>query len=110
QLYNTAEQDEFSRNLSAFNTNVGQQNTGIRLTSNSFSRKNTNISSVATLYTTGLSGWANELSVGFNTVEDERIVPVNTPEIAVAVTPAGGTNPNRAVTFGTERFSPGNLL
>jgi len=110
QLYNTAEQDEFSRNLNAFNTNVGQQNSGVRLTSNSFSRRNTNISSVATLYTTGMSGWSNELSVGYNTIEDERIVPVNTPEISVAVTPVGGTNPNRPVTFGTERFSPDNLL
>ncbi len=110
QLYNTAEQDEFSRNFNNFNTNVGQQNSGIRLTSNSFSRKNTNISSVATLYTTGLSGWSNELSVGYNIIEDERIIPVNTPEISVAVTPTGGTNPNRPVTFGTERFSPGNLL
>ncbi len=110
QLYNTAEQDEFLRNESPFNTNVGQQNSGIRLTSNAFSRKNTNISSVATLYTTGLGGWSNELSVGYNTIEDERIVPLNTPEIAVAVTPVGGTSANRAVTFGTERFSPGNLL
>ena len=110
QLYNTAEQDEFSRNVNNFNTNVGQQNSGIRLTSNAFSRKNTNISSVFSLYTTGLSGWSNELSVGYNTVEDERLVPVNTPEISVAVTPVGGTNPNRPVTFGTERFSPGNLL
>jgi hypothetical protein len=110
QLYNTAEQDEFSRNVNNFNTNVGQQNSGIRLTSNSFSRRNTNISSVATLYTTGQSGWSNELSIGYNTIEDERIVPVNTPEIAVAVTPIGGTAPSRPVTFGTERFSPGNLL
>lgn len=110
QLYNTAEQDEFSRNFTPFNSNVGQQNSGIRLTSNAFSRRNTNISSVATLYTTGLTGWSNELSIGYNTIEDERVVPINTPEIAVAVTPVGGASANRPVTFGTERFSPGNLL
>ncbi|HEY0929663.1 MAG TPA: TonB-dependent receptor [Gemmatimonas sp.] len=110
QLYNTAEQDEFSRNTNAFNTNIAQQNSGIRLTSNAFSRKNTNISSALQLYTNSSRGFNNELSVGFNTVEDERILPVNTPEIAVAVTPIGGTSANRAVTFGSERFSPGNML
>ncbi|MBL0939250.1 MAG: TonB-dependent receptor [Gemmatimonadaceae bacterium] len=110
QLYNTAEQDEFSRNTGAFNTNIAQQNSGIRLTSNAFSRKNTNISSALQLYTNTARGMNNELSIGFNTIEDERILPVNTPEIAVAVTPVGGTSANRAVTFGSERFSPGNLL
>ncbi len=110
QLYNTAEQDEFSRNTNAFNTNIAQQNSGIRLTSNAFSRKNTNVSSALQLYTNSARGWNNELSIGYNTVEDERILPLNTPEIAVAVTPIGGTSANRAVTFGSERFSPGNLL
>jgi outer membrane receptor for ferrienterochelin and colicin len=110
QLINTAEQDEFSRNLNTFNTNVGQQNSGIRLTSNAFSRKNTNNSSALQLFTISDRGWSNEVSVGFNTIRDERIVPVNTPEVAVAVTPIGGTSANRAVTFGTERFSPGNDL
>ncbi|HVH38806.1 MAG TPA: TonB-dependent receptor [Gemmatimonadaceae bacterium] len=110
QLYNTAEQDEFSRNLGSFNTNVAQQNSGIRLTSNAFSRLNTNISSALQFFTISDRGWSNEISAGYNTIRDERIVPINTPEVAVAVTPVGGTSANRAVTFGTERFSPGNDL
>lgn len=110
QLYNTAEQDEFSRNLNTFNSNVAQQNSGIRLTSNAFSRLNTNVSSALQLFTNSDRGWSNEFSFGFNTIEDERVIPVNTPEVSVAVTPIGGTSANRPVTFGTERFSPGNLL
>ncbi|MEO7522173.1 MAG: hypothetical protein ABIW79_10180, partial [Gemmatimonas sp.] len=39
-----------------------------------------------------------------------RIIPALTPEVAVGVTPIGGTSPTRAVIFGAERFSPGNLL
>ena len=39
QLINSAEQDEFSRNASTFNTTVGAQNSGFRYTSNSFIRQ-----------------------------------------------------------------------
>ncbi len=110
QLMNTAEQDEFSRNLSPFNTSVGTQNSGIRLTSNAFSRENTNVSTAAQFFTTSDAGWSNEVSVGINSIRDKRTVPINTPEVAVAVTPIGGSTANRAVTFGSERFSPGNDL
>src|SRR5687768_9506846 len=113
QLINNAEQDEFSRNANTFNTGVGQQNSGYRFTSNSFIRKNTNYSTVAQLFSTFGSGNLNELQVGYNTLKDERIVPVRAPEISVQVpvtNATGGTCNNGAVTFGTEQFSPGNLL
>jgi hypothetical protein len=111
QLYNTAQSDAFSRSQgSTFNTNVNQQNTGIRLTSNAFTTENKNLSTAFQFFTNLQSGISNELSVGWNTIEDKRSTPINTPEIAVAVTPVGGTTPSRAVTFGTERFSPGNAL
>ncbi len=110
QLYNTAEQDEFSRNLSSFNPDVARQNSGIRLTSNGYVRKNSNLSTALQFFTISDRGWSNEISAGFNTIRDERIVPINTPEVSVAVTPIGGTSANRPVTFGTERFSPGNDL
>jgi len=103
-LDNTAEQDEFSRNTVPLNANgANVQTAGIRLTSNAFTRQNRNRSLVGQLFSTFGSGAANEFLVGYNTVRDQRIVPVNTPEVSVGVQ---GT----AVTFGTERFSPGNDL
>jgi hypothetical protein len=110
-LDNTAEQDELSRNTTGIQGNVTQQSTGIRLTSNSFSRKATNQSYAGQLFTNLANGMSNELLVGYNRVRDERIVPVQAPEISVGVTPNGGTSgPSVAVTLGTERFSPGNDL
>jgi outer membrane receptor protein involved in Fe transport len=113
QLINSAEQDEFSRNASTFNSGVGQQNRGFRFTSNSFIRKNTNNSSVAQLFSTFGNGSSNEFQVSYNTLKDERIVPVRAPEISIQVpvtNAQGGTSDNGAVTFGTEQFSPDNLL
>ena len=103
-LDNTAEQEEFSRNVVPLNANgANVQTAGIRLTSNAFTRQNRNRSLVGQLFSTFGSGAANEFLIGYNTVRDQRIVPVNTPEVSVGVQ---GT----AVTFGTERFSPGNDL
>lgn len=103
-LDNRAEQDEFSRNSTALNANgAGNQSSGIRLTSNRYSRHNSNRSIVGQLFTNFNNGAANELLVGYNTIRDERIVPVQAPEISLAVQ-------GSAVTVGTERFSPGNDL
>jgi hypothetical protein len=113
QLINSAEQDEFSRNASTFNNQTGAQNSGFRFTSNSFIRKNTNNSSVAQLFSSFSNGSSNEFQIGYNTMKDERIVPVATPEISVQVPvmgATGGTASNGVATFGTEQFSPGNLL
>jgi outer membrane receptor protein involved in Fe transport len=103
-LDNTAEQDELTRNTTALNANgASNQSSGIRLTSNSFTRKNTNRSIVGQLFSSMNNGAANELLVGYNTIRDYRIVPVNAPEISLAVQGV-------AVTVGSERFSPGNDL
>src|SRR5207248_1891094 len=64
-------------------------------------------STTAQLYSNFTDGMSNELIVGYSTIHDERQVPVQAPEVGVGVN-TGGT-PN-AVTFGTEQFSPGNLL
>jgi len=110
-LDNTAEQDEFSRNTDGLRGNVTQQSSGIRLTSNSFTRQAKNRSMAAQLLSNWANGMSNEILFGYNTIRDVRIVPVNAPEISVAVTPVGGTSgPSVAVTAGTERFSPGNDL
>jgi hypothetical protein len=109
-LDNTAEQDELSRNTTGLSTSgVTSQSTGIRLTSNAFIRRATNRSLASQLFTNLASGMSNEFLVGYNTIRDERIVPVRAPEISVAVTPVGGGT-SVAVTAGTERFSPGNDL
>ncbi|HEX6250700.1 MAG TPA: carboxypeptidase regulatory-like domain-containing protein [Gemmatimonadaceae bacterium] len=109
QLYNTAEVDEFSRNNRTFNNGVGQQNSGFRLTSNSFVRENKNVSSVLQLFSYFSGGASNEFLAGYNTIKDERIVPTAVPEISVRTTSLQGET-NAAVTFGTEQFSPNNLL
>ena len=113
QLINSAEQDEFSRNARAFSNQTGAQNSGFRYTTNSFIRKNTNYSSVAQLFSSFANGSSNEFQVGYNTLKDERIVPLPTPEISVQIpvtNATGGTSTTGAATFGTEQFSPDNLL
>jgi hypothetical protein len=109
QLYNTAEVDEFSRNNRTFNASVGQQNSGFRLTSNSFVRENENLSSVLQFFSYLGGGASNEFLAGYNSIRDVRIVPVRAPEISVQTTSLEGTT-NAVVTFGTEQFSPDNLL
>ena len=109
-LDNTAEQTEFSRNTNALASNVTQQSTGLRLTSNSFVRQAKNRSFAGQLFTNRPSGMSNEVLIGYNTLRDVRIVPIETPEISIGVTPVGGSTANVAVTVGTERFSPGNDL
>ncbi|HJU74619.1 MAG TPA: carboxypeptidase regulatory-like domain-containing protein [Gemmatimonadaceae bacterium] len=115
QLMNTAESDAFSRNATSFNTAVGVQSSGFRLSSNAFTTKNTNNSSVVQLYSYFSGGKSNEFILGYNTVKDERIVPVVAPEISIGVVPLGAppaqqTSPTASITVGTEQFSPGNLL
>jgi hypothetical protein len=109
QIYNRAEDDAFSRNIATFSANPLVQNSGFRFSSNSFTRVNTNTSTVAQLYSNFAGGRSNELIIGYNTIRDERKVPVQAPEISVGV--AVGTPATiRAVTFGTEQFSPNNRL
>jgi hypothetical protein len=111
QIYNRSEDDSFSRNINSFNANPLNQNSGFRFGSNQFSRVASNYSSVAQLYSNLTAGMSNELILGYSTIRDERSVPVQAPEIAVGVAVTSGTTTTtRAVTFGTEQFSPGNLL
>ena len=116
QLWNKAEQFEFSRNNRTFNNQAGTQNSGFRLGSNSFSRENENQSTALQLFTNFSSGASNEFSAAYNKISDVRIVPVAAPEISVAVCPASATActtsaaRNAVVTFGTEQFSPDNVL
>ena len=109
-LDNTAEQDEFSRNTGGLSNNITQQSSGIRLTSNAFTREARNRSLATQLFTNLANGMSNEFLFGYNTIRDKRIVPVTAPEISIGVTPNGGATPSVAVTAGTERFSPGNDL
>ncbi|HUQ83958.1 MAG TPA: TonB-dependent receptor [Gemmatimonadaceae bacterium] len=109
QLINTAKQDNFSRNNRTYNAAVGNQNSGFRLTSNMYTTQDDNVSSVLQLFSQMGRGASNEFLVGYNKIKDERLIPVQSPEISVQVTNLQG-NTNSAVTFGTEEFSPGNLL
>jgi len=109
-LDNTATSDAFSRNTSSLASNVTQQSTGLRLTSNSFVGNSKNRSVAAQWFHNRANGMSNELLFGYNTIRDIRTVPVNAPEISIGVTPNGGTTPSVAVTVGSERFSPGNDL
>jgi hypothetical protein len=105
QLINRAEDGSFFRNSNTLTPTANAQNSGFRFGSNMYSRVNRNNSTVLQLYSNFPSGISNELIVGYNTIEDVRDVPVAAPEISVGV-----GDPARAVTFGTEQFSPGNLL
>ncbi|MFL5614233.1 MAG: TonB-dependent receptor domain-containing protein [Gemmatimonadaceae bacterium] len=113
QLINRTESFAFSRGTQAFQSNPANQNTGFRLTSNSFNGVNTNNSTVAQLYSNFSQGTSNEFIAGFNQIRDKRVVPQITPEIGVGVVPVGATGtaattPSAAVTFGTEQFSINN--
>ncbi len=113
QLLNTTENVSFSRNSSTFQNNPLQQNTGFRLTSNQFTGKNTNNSTVVQMFSNFAGGSSNEIIAGYNTIRDQRVVPQESPEISVGVVPVGATgtaatNPTAAITFGTEQFSIGN--
>jgi hypothetical protein len=114
QIINHDVQDDFSRNVNNFNADPTVQNSGFRYSSNAFKRDAKNNSTTAQLYSNFSSGMSNELIVGYNTIKDERIVPVRAPEITVGVQLDTGVNlpvgPRRSVTLGTEQFSPGNLL
>jgi hypothetical protein len=107
QIYNRADEDEFFRDLDAHNPSPTVQTQGFRFGTQSFARASINSSTVAQLYSNFGGGKSNELIVGYNTIEDERIVPAQAPEVSVGVN-MGGTR--RAATFGTEQFSPDNLL
>ncbi|MBI4542305.1 MAG: TonB-dependent receptor [Gemmatimonadetes bacterium] len=107
QLINRADVDEFSRNSSSFTNRADRQNSGFRFGSNAFNRVNKNRSTVLQLYSNLPNGWSNELIFGYNTIDDIREVPVRAPEISLGV-PISGTT--YAVTFGTEQFSPDNML
>ncbi len=108
QIINHADQDEFSRNANnTFTTDPLTQNSGFRFSSNGFVTRARNNSTTAQLYSNFASGRSNELIVGYSTINYERIVPVQAPEVSVGVL-VGAVR--RSVTFGTEQFSPGNLL
>jgi hypothetical protein len=113
QLINQTENVSFSRNSATFQTSPLNQNTGFRLTSNQFTGKNTNNSTVLQVFSNFASGMSNEIIGGYNTIRDQRIVPQMSPEIGVGVVPVGATgsaatSPTAAITFGTEQFSIGN--
>ncbi|WP_275829557.1 TonB-dependent receptor [Roseisolibacter sp. H3M3-2] len=111
QLYNTAEQLDFSRNQTNFNADPNVQGTGFRLGSNQIPRENTNYSTVFQAFTNLPRGISNEFTASYNTIRDERVPPVATPEISVSARAPGTTGAaTPQITFGTEQFSTVNLL
>jgi len=107
QIINNSEDGSFSRNRANYNNSPLNQNTGFRLSSNQFTRVAKNRSTTAQLYSNFPNGRSNELIVGYSTINDVRNVPVQAPEVGVGVNMGGTVT---AVTFGTEQFSPNNIL
>ncbi len=108
EIVNHDQQDQFFRSATNnYSADPLTQNNGFRFTSNQFAFDSKNSSTTAQLYSNFASGLSNELIVGYNTIKDARSVPVRAPEVTVGVLVNGI---RRAVTFGTEQFSPGNLL
>lgn len=114
QLVNRAEQLDFSRNSGTFTADPNTQGAGIRLSSNVVPRINRNYSTVFQAFTNLPAGVSNEFTGAFNRIRDVRTPPLATPEISVStlgVPPrAGASAPNSQITFGTEQFSPVNVL
>jgi outer membrane receptor protein involved in Fe transport len=108
QLINDADQTDFSRNGSAYNPDPNVQGSGIRLTSNRIPRVNKNYSTVFQAFTNLSNGISNEFSAAYNKISDVRNPPIATPEISVSA--RGLNNANSQITFGTEQFSPVNVL
>jgi outer membrane receptor protein involved in Fe transport len=108
QLYNTAEELDFSRGAQTFNSDPNVQGQGFRLGSNRIPRENRNFSTVLQAFTNLSRGISNEFSASYNTIRDERLPPLATPEISVSV--RGVNNANSQITLGTEQFSAVNLL
>ncbi len=107
QIINHDEDGSFSRNIATYNNSPLNQNSGFRFGSNQFTTVAKNNSTTGQLYSNFAGGLSNELIAGYSTIHYERSVPVQAPEVGVGVN-MGGTV--RAVTFGTEQFSPNNLL
>ena len=107
QIINHDEDGSFSRNIATYNNSPLNQNSGFRFSSNQFTTVAKNNSTTGQLYSNFAGGLSNELIVGYSTINYERTVPLQAPEVGVGVN-MGGTV--RAVTFGTEQFSPNNLL
>jgi carboxypeptidase family protein/TonB-dependent receptor-like protein len=107
QIMNRATDDVFFRTIASFQNTPLSQNQGFRFGSNGYAFETTSNSTAAHLYSNFTGGKSNELIVGYSMIDAERQVPVHSPEIGVGVN-IGGTV--RAVTLGTEQFSPGNLL
>lgn len=108
QLVNRAEQLDFSRNASTFNPDPNSQGAGIRLSSNEVPRINRNYSTVFQAFTNLPAGVSNEFSAAYNRIRDVRVPPLATPEISVSA--KGVNSANSQITFGTEQFSPVNVL
>jgi hypothetical protein len=107
QIYNESNQDEFFNDTDTHNTSALTQTQGQRFSSNGYATNVKNSSSVFQLYSNFSNRASNELIAGYSTIRTERIIGAPSPEVSVGVN-LGGTI--RAVTFGTEQFSPGNLL
>ena len=108
QIINHDQQDQFFRSATNnYSADPLTQNNGFRFTTNQFAFDSKNTSSTLQLYSNFAGGMSNELIVGYSTIKDARDVPVQAPEVTVGV--QVGTA-RRAVTFGTEQFSPNNLL
>jgi outer membrane receptor protein involved in Fe transport len=108
QLVNRANQLDFSRNSNQFNADPNIAGGGIRLSSNRVPRENKNYSTVLQAFTNLPQGISNEFSGAFNQIRDVRRPPLATPEVSVSARGINGANSQ--ITFGTEQFSPVNVL
>ncbi|MEO5568390.1 MAG: carboxypeptidase regulatory-like domain-containing protein, partial [Gemmatimonadaceae bacterium] len=97
--YSDGERTNFSRSTSG----------NFRLTSNAYDFASKKYATVGQLFTNWSSGAANELSVGYTTIDDFRSVPLVSPQITVSVPRLGG-GAAVPVVAGTERSSQGNAL
>lgn len=96
--YAGAEQNTFSRSQSRLN-----------LSNNGFDFQSKTNSGLATLFSDFSNGTSNEALIGYTTIRDKRIVPIQAPFVVISrvTNPASGTG---QVSAGTENSSQGNAL
>jgi hypothetical protein len=87
---------------------LSRSGTRINLSNNGYNFRSVTNSALAQLYSNFSNNTSNELLVGYTTVRDKRVTPINAP--FVVISRAQGANGTGQLSAGTENSSQGNEL
>ena len=83
--------------------------TRINLSNNGYNFRSVTNSALAQLYSSFSNNTSNELLVGYTTVRDKRVTPINAPFVVISRVQSPGTGTG-SLSAGTENSSQGNEL